>query len=47
MLSILSVRDDYRMNDLVLGEIMTQYLVAVHHPDDYDPSRDTNLRSQL
>src|SRR5580658_9780630 len=20
------------------GEIMTQYLVAIHHPDDYDPA---------
>jgi hypothetical protein len=20
------------------GEVMTQYLVAIHHPDDYDPS---------
>jgi hypothetical protein len=20
------------------GEIMPQYLVAIHHPDDYDPS---------
>jgi hypothetical protein len=23
------------------GEIMTQYLVAIHHPDDYDPSVET------
>jgi hypothetical protein len=23
------------------GEIMTQYLVAIHHPDDYDPSIET------
>jgi hypothetical protein len=22
------------------GEIMTQYLVAIHHPDNYDPSRE-------
>jgi hypothetical protein len=22
----------------VTGEIMPQYLVAIHHPDDYDPS---------
>jgi hypothetical protein len=22
----------------VTGEIMPQFLVAVHHPDDYDPS---------
>jgi hypothetical protein len=22
----------------VPGEVMTQYLVAIHHPDDYDPS---------
>jgi hypothetical protein len=22
----------------VRGEAMTQYLVAIHHPDDYDPS---------
>jgi hypothetical protein len=22
----------------VTGEVMTQYLVAIHHPDDYDPS---------
>jgi hypothetical protein len=21
-----------------MGEVMTQYLVAIHHPDDYDPS---------
>jgi hypothetical protein len=21
----------------VTGEVMTQYLVAIHHPDDYDP----------
>ena len=24
----------------VLGEIMTRYLVAIHHPDNYDPSRE-------
>jgi hypothetical protein len=23
------------------GEIMTQYLVAIYHPDDYDPSVET------
>jgi hypothetical protein len=22
----------------ITGEVMTQYLVAIHHPDDYDPS---------
>jgi hypothetical protein len=22
----------------VTGEIMTQYLVAIHHPDNFDPS---------
>jgi hypothetical protein len=22
----------------VTGEIMPRYLVAIHHPDDYDPS---------
>ena len=22
----------------VTGKVMTQYLVAIHHPDDYDPS---------
>ena len=22
------------------GEVMTRYLVAIHHPDDYDPSRE-------
>jgi hypothetical protein len=22
----------------VKGEVMTRYLVAIHHPDDYDPS---------
>jgi hypothetical protein len=22
----------------VTGEVMTQYLVAIHHPDNYDPS---------
>jgi len=22
----------------VTGHIMPQYLVAIHHPDDYDPS---------
>jgi hypothetical protein len=22
----------------VTGEVMTQYLVTIHHPDDYDPS---------
>jgi|SRR5712664_2112768 len=22
------------------GEIMTQYLVAIHHPDNYDPSKE-------
>jgi hypothetical protein len=28
------------------GEIMTQYLVAIHHPDDFDPSTvdDTTIR---
>jgi hypothetical protein len=24
----------------ITGEIMTQYLVAIHHPDNYDPSRE-------
>jgi hypothetical protein len=24
----------------VTGEFMTQYLVAIHHPDNYDPSRE-------
>jgi len=23
------------------GEIMTQYLVAIHHPDDFDPSTES------
>jgi hypothetical protein len=23
-----------------IGEIMTQYLVAIHHPDNYDPSKE-------
>jgi len=22
----------------VAGETMTQYLIAIHHPDDYDPA---------
>src|ERR1051325_2967715 len=25
----------------IKGEIMPQYLVAIHHPDDYDPSVET------
>jgi hypothetical protein len=24
--------------EIVTGDVMTQYLVAIHHPDDYDPS---------
>ena len=24
----------------VMGEVITQYLVAIHHPDDYDSSRE-------
>jgi hypothetical protein len=28
------------------GEIMTQYLVAIHHPDDYDPSAETEAMSR-
>jgi hypothetical protein len=24
--------------EVIKGEVMTQYLVAIHHPDDYDPS---------
>jgi hypothetical protein len=28
------------------GEIMTQYLVAIHHPDDYDPSVETEAMSR-
>jgi hypothetical protein len=27
------------------GEIMPQYLVAIHHPDDYDPSLETEAIS--
>jgi hypothetical protein len=27
------------------GEIMPQYLVAIHHPDDYDPSVETEAMS--
>jgi hypothetical protein len=27
------------------GEIMAQYLVAIHHPDDYDPSVETEAMS--
>jgi hypothetical protein len=33
----------------VPGEIMPQYLVAIHHPDNYDPSTEgeaIQLRSQ-
>ncbi|MGH8674901.1 MAG: YciI family protein [Burkholderiales bacterium] len=43
------MRDDYRMNDPARKAVllarrplqektMPQYLVAIHHPDDYDPS---------
>src|SRR5690348_2458608 len=28
------------------GEIMTQYLVAIHHPDDYDPSVEDDAMSR-
>jgi hypothetical protein len=28
------------------GEIMTQYLVAIHHPDDYDQSVETEAMSR-
>jgi hypothetical protein len=28
------------------GEIMTQYLVAIHHPDDYNPSVETEAMSR-
>jgi len=28
------------------GEIMTQYLVAIHHPDHYDPSVETEAVSR-
>jgi hypothetical protein len=28
------------------GEIMTQYLVAIHHPDDYDPSKESEAMVQ-
>jgi hypothetical protein len=28
------------------GEIMTQYLVAIHRPDDYDPSVETEAMSR-
>jgi hypothetical protein len=28
------------------GEIMTQYLVAIHHPDDYDPSAEDEAMSR-
>ena len=28
------------------GEIMTQYLVAIHHPNDYDPSVETEAMSR-
>ena len=28
------------------GEIMTQYLVAIHHPDDYDPFVETEAMSR-
>jgi hypothetical protein len=27
-----------RPAETVTGDVMTQYLVAIHHPDDYDPS---------
>ena len=27
-------------------EIMTQYLVAIHHPNDYDPSVETEAMSR-
>jgi hypothetical protein len=30
----------------VIGEIMTQYLVAIHHPDDYDPSAEDEAMSR-
>src|SRR4029077_4228010 len=34
--------DRYRKRPLQQnGEIMTQYLVAIYHPDDYDPSVET------
>jgi hypothetical protein len=29
-----------RRTKTVIGEIMPQYLVAIHHPDNYDPSRE-------
>jgi hypothetical protein len=28
------------------GEVMAQYLVAIHHPDDYDPSVETEAMSR-
>ncbi len=28
------------------GEIMAQYLVAIHHPDDYDPSAEDEAMSR-
>ena len=31
-------RGRYAKPDTIKGEVMTQYLVAIHHPDDYDPS---------
>jgi hypothetical protein len=30
----------------VIGEVMTQYLVAIHHPDDYDPSLEDEAMSR-
>jgi hypothetical protein len=31
---------DLTVGKTLLGEIMPQYLVAIHHPDNYDPSRE-------
>jgi hypothetical protein len=29
------------------GELKTKYLVAIHHPDDYDPSREDEAASAV
>jgi len=31
---------------IVKGDVMTQYLVAIHHPDDYDPSIEDEAMSR-
>jgi hypothetical protein len=40
-------KDCYRKKTVTReGEIMAQYLVTIHHPDDYDPSVETEAMSR-